>query len=175
MPPSSYQAPTKGDQKTTTTVSQSVETNLSSTSKTVGDLLEGKGKEVISVRPEHNISNVVKILKEKRIGAVLVTNMNGDILGILSERDIVRKMVDTPGHTLEQKVEDLMTKTVVTCTPSDPLVSVLRKMTEGRFRHMPVVDEKGALSGLITIGDVVNFRLNELEYEALRMKQMIVG
>ena len=175
MAPSSYQSPNVGDKEKDKTVSQSAETNLSSTKSKVADLLEKKGNGVISVRPEQTIQEVINILREKRIGAVVVTDADGKMHGILSERDIVRKMAETPGQTLPQKVQDLMTKSVVTCTPSDPLVSVLRKMTEGRFRHMPVISENGELQGIVTIGDVVHFRLNELEYEALQMKQMIVG
>ena len=175
MPPTSYQSPNVGDQEKDKTVSQSAETNLSSTKSSVADLLEKKGNGVISVRPDQTIEDVVLILRDKRIGAVVVTNSDDQILGILSERDIVRKMAETPGQTLPQKVQDLMTKSVVTCTPADPLISVLQRMTEGRFRHMPVIDENANLHGIVTIGDVVHFRLNELEYEALQMKQMIVG
>ena len=173
--PSSYQAPTRGDNTYASTVSQSVQSNLASQNSRVSDLLEKKGNEIFSVCPEQTIQTVVMLLRDKRIGAVLVRDDNGDMVGILSERDIVRRMADTPGQTLPQKVRDLMTTKVITCQPSDALVSVLRKMTDGRFRHMPVTDASGDLVGLVTIGDVVNFRLNELEYEALRMKQMIVG
>ena len=104
----------------------------------------------------------------------MVTDQNGALQGILSERDIVRRMADTPGQTLPQSVEALMTREVQTCAPEDRLMDVLKTMTEGRFRHMPVLSD-GRLCGVITIGDVVHFRLQELEYEALRMKQMIVG
>ncbi|MEM7747924.1 MAG: CBS domain-containing protein [Pseudomonadota bacterium] len=173
--PSSYQAPTRGDKDNAPTVSQSVQSNMSAQNSTVATLLDKKGNDIFSVRPDQTIEAVVMLLRDKRIGAVLVTDDAGNMVGILSERDIVRRMADTPGQTLPQKVEDLMTSKVVTCTPSDQLIDVLRKMTNGRFRHMPVTDNNGQLLGLITIGDVVNFRLNELEYEALRMKQMIVG
>ena len=173
--PSSYQAPTRGDKSQASTVSQSVSSNLSGQHSTVSILLQQKGPEVFSVRPDQTIETVVMLLRDKGIGAVLVTDDNEKILGILSERDIVRRMADTPGQTLPQEVQGLMTSKVVTCHPDDELVSVLRRMTDGRFRHMPVTDHDGNVLGLITIGDVVNFRLNELEYEALRMKQMIVG
>lgn len=173
--PSSYQAPTRGDKDNAPTVSQSVQSNMSAQNSTVATLLDKKGNDIFSVRPDQTIEAVVMLLRDKRIGAVLVTDDAGNMVGILSERDIVRRMADTPGQTLPQKVEDLMTSKVVTCMPSDQLIGVLRKMTDGRFRHMPVTDNNGQLLGLITIGDVVNFRLNELEYEALRMKQMIVG
>ncbi|WP_170472451.1 CBS domain-containing protein [Ruegeria profundi] len=174
MAPTSYQAPTRGDKQDKSTYSQSTGSNLSQSQTTVAKLLEGKGDAVFSVRPNETIHTVVNILKEKHIGAVLVTDQNGALQGILSERDIVRRMADTPGQTLPQSVEDLMTKEVQSCSPDDTLNAVLKTMTEGRFRHMPVVRD-GLLCGMITIGDVVHFRLKELEYEALRMKQMIVG
>ncbi len=174
MAPSSYQSPMRGDKAETTTYSQSTDSNLSHTQTTVAKLLEGKGDAVFAVRPNDTIHSVVEILKEKHIGAVVVTDQNGALQGILSERDIVRRMADTPGQTLPQSVEDLMTRDVHTCAPDDLLMDILKRMTEGRFRHMPVVKD-GNLSGVVTIGDVVQFRLNELEYEALRMKQMIVG
>ncbi|RLK07440.1 CBS domain-containing protein [Ruegeria conchae] len=174
MAPSSYQPPTRGDKAAKATRSQSVETNLSHTQTTVSKLLEGKGDAVFSVRPNDTIHSVVDILREKRIGAVVVTDQNGSLQGILSERDIVRRMAETPGQTLPQSVADLMTTEVKTCSPDDYLNDVLKTMTEGRFRHMPVLSD-GNLRGVITIGDVVHFRLKELEYEALRMKQMIVG
>ncbi len=174
MAPSSYQAPMRGDKEDKTTYSQSTGSNLSQSQTTVAKLLEGKGDAVFSVRPNETVHSVVNILKEKRIGAVLVTDQNGALQGILSERDIVRRMADTPGQTLPQSVEDLMTKDVQSCAPEDTLNDVLKTMTEGKFRHMPVLRD-GNLCGVITIGDVVHFRLKELEYEALRMKQMIVG
>ncbi len=174
MAPTSYQAPMRGDKDKKTTHSQTTGSNLAQSQTTVAKLLEGKGDSVFSVRPNETIHSVVNTLKEKRIGAVLVTDQNGALQGILSERDIVRRMADTPGQTLPQSVEDLMTREVKTCSPDDPLNEVLKTMTEGRFRHMPVLRD-GNLCGVITIGDVVHFRLKELEYEALRMKQMIVG
>ncbi|MES0863434.1 CBS domain-containing protein [Ruegeria sp. SCPT10] len=174
MAPTSYQSPSRGDKADKSTYSQSVESNLSHAQTTVAKLLTGKGDDVFSVRPNETIHSVVNTLKEKRIGAVLVTDQNGALQGILSERDIVRRMADTPGQTLPQSVEDLMTRDVKTCSPDDYLNDVLKTMTEGKFRHMPVLRD-GNLCGVITIGDVVHFRLQELEYEALRMKQMIVG
>ena len=127
------------------------------------------------VRPEQTIQTVVMLLRDKPIQAVLVRDDNGDMVSIPSERDIVRRVADTLSQTLPQKVRDLMTTKVVTCQLSDALVSVLRKMTDGRFRHMPVTDASGDLVGLVAIGDALNFHLDELKYEALRIKQMIVG
>ncbi|MFC3613404.1 CBS domain-containing protein [Lutimaribacter marinistellae] len=174
MAPSSYQAPMRGDKTKPDTQSQTTSSNLAQGQTTVAKLLEGKGDAIYSVRPSDTIHEAVNQLKEKRIGALAVTDEAGTLMGILSERDIVRRMADTPGQTLPQQVDALMTREVVTCTPDDYLIDILKRMTEGRFRHIPVV-QNDRLCGMITVGDVVNYRLRELEYEALQMKQMIVG
>jgi CBS domain-containing protein len=114
------------------------------------------------------------MLRDKRIGALLVTDANGHVQGILSERDIVRKLAETPGQTLPQKVEENMTRDLKVCALDDTLIDVLRRMRDGGFRHMPVVEDED-LCGILTIGDVVNYRLKELEQEALQLKQLIVG
>lgn len=172
--PSSYQAPSRSTDDATKTVSQSASSNLSSSSPTVQMVLEQKGKDVFAIRPQDTLEIAVKVLRDKRIGALLVTDATGALKGILSERDIVRKLAETPGQTLPQRVEEVMTSEVQTCAPSDIMEDVLRRMTEGRFRHMPVSDASGLL-GMVTIGDMVNFRLTQLEHEALQMKQLIVG
>ena len=174
MAPTSYQSPHVGDKADKHSYSQSAESNLSHSKSTVAMVLDQKGRDVVTVRPTDTIVTVVETLRDNKIGAVVVTDQNGTVKGILSERDIVRRLADTPGHTLPQKVEDLMTREVQVCSPEDPLFEVLKHMSEGAFRHMPVM-EGDALVGIITVGDVVGFRLNELEYEALRMRQMIVG
>lgn len=171
--PASYQAPKRGDTEPKT-YSQSASSNSSSETAVVANLLDGKGDAVFSIRPQSTLKDAVMELSAKRIGALMVRDAKGDLVGILSERDIVRKLADTPGETLPKKVEDIMTKSVEVCAPSDTLVSVLRRMTSGHFRHMPVVD--GAkLVGMLTIGDVISYRLTELEHEALQLKQLIVG
>lgn len=172
--PTSYQAPTRGDLEKKTTRSQSAESNISHDTATVQQLIARKGDVVYTIAPGETLSTAVKVLRDRRIGALLVADGTGALQGILSERDIVRKLAETPGQTLPQTVAENMTSKVESCTPSDPLVSVLRRMNQGRFRHMPVL-ENGKLCGMLTIGDVVNYRLNELEYEALQLKQMIVG
>lgn len=174
MAPFSYQPPTRGDKAGQASHSQSPESNLSHGQSTVASLLETKGDAIFSIRPNDTVGHAVEALKEKRIGALVVTDQNGTLQGILSERDIVRRLADTPGHTLPQLVEEIMTREVKTCAPDDPLIDVAKVMNEGRFRHLPVLKD-GKLAGMITVGDVVNFRLKELEYEALRMRQMIVG
>ncbi|MEM0946064.1 MAG: CBS domain-containing protein [Pseudomonadota bacterium] len=172
--PTSYQAPSRKDREKDRTFSQSADSNVQANHAAVAQVLDGKGGDVFSIKPDETLGRAVEILRDRRIGALLVTDDAGSLVGILSERDIVRKLADTPGQTLPQLVGDVMTKKVETCTPDEALVSVLRRMTAGRFRHMPVV-ENGSLRGIVTIGDVVNFRLNELEYEALQLKQLIVG
>lgn len=179
--PTSYAGPRRDDGKTKKTYSQSTaeHTQASPSNKsidfgTVAQLLSHKGNDIFSVKPGDMMGHAVDIMREKRIGALLVTDESGALTGILSERDIVRKLSETPGQVLKQKVEVLMTKKVQTVSPSETLVEVLHRMTTGRFRHMPVLDG-GKLVGMVTIGDVVNFRLKELEYETVRLKQMIVG
>ncbi|MEM6711357.1 MAG: CBS domain-containing protein [Pseudomonadota bacterium] len=174
MAPASYRAPTVGDAQRNATVSQSVSSNVSNQTATVSKLLDHKGQGAFTIRPSDTLKDAVQVLKEKRIGALIVTDSDGVMQGILSERDIVRQLAVTPGQTLPQTVEENMTRNVVTCKMADPLVSVLQRMTDGRFRHMPVM-EGDLLVGIVTIGDVVNYRLNELEHEALQLKQMIVG
>ncbi|SLN43441.1 Hypoxic response protein 1 [Pseudoruegeria aquimaris] len=172
MAPTSYQPPVKGDDSKSH--SQSVDQMMAMGNATVATILAGKGSDVYAVRPQDSIAEATRVLKEKQIGAVVVKDAAGQLVGILSERDIVRQLADTPGETLGQTVADVMTSSPVTCTPDEPLLEMMKRMTEGRFRHLPVLDGE-RLVGIITIGDVVSYRLRELEYEALKMKQMIVG
>ncbi|THH38249.1 CBS domain-containing protein [Aliishimia ponticola] len=172
--PTSYQAPMAGDKEKPSSVSQSLETNAKTETARVSNLLDTKGRALITITAGETISNAVKILRDEKIGALVVLDSHGALEGILSERDIVRKLAETPGQTLPQTVAENMTRDVKTCGPDDTLVSVLRRMSEGRFRHMPVM-ERGAVVAMITTGDVVNYRLTELEHEALQLKQLIVG
>lgn len=171
--PSSYQSPMRQDQDDAAG-SKSQTVNVSDQNATVADVLAGKGGEVFSIKPNETLGTAVQELRDRRIGALVVTDDAGALVGILSERDIVRKLADTPGQTLPQQVGDVMTKEVQTCGSSAPLVGVLKQMTEGRFRHMPVVTD-GQLAGMVTIGDVIQHRLTQLEHEALHLKQLIIG
>ena len=170
----SYQAPKRQDQAKQSSQSQSASSNTQSGMATVAEVLKGKGNDVYTINPDDTLHQAVELLRDKRIGAVLATDEAGALCGVLSERDIVRKLADTPGQTLPQLVRDVMTQKVETCSPDEALITVLKRMTAGRFRHMPVTDA-GKLVGMVTIGDVVNFRLTELEHEALQLKQLIVG
>ncbi|KLN61077.1 inosine-5-monophosphate dehydrogenase [Kiloniella spongiae] len=172
--PTTYQAPRKSDNQQKKTVSQSTQSNFAAGTATVQNIITNKGDDVFSISPQDTLGKAVELLSEKRIGALVVSDTGVGLLGILSERDIVRKLAETPGRTLPHKVEQVMTSNVEVCTRDEALVSVLRRMTDGRFRHMPVVENE-KLVGVVTIGDVVNYRLNELEYEALQLKQLVVG
>jgi CBS domain-containing protein len=171
---SSYRPSVRGDTQNNTSKSQSTDTALSGVLTPVSRLLAAKGNDVYSIGPGNTVHDAVKILREKRIGALLVIDENNKLTGILSERDIVRKMAEMPGKTLPSAVKDLMTKEVITCGPDETIVQVLKLMTEKRIRHIPVVQGDDLL-GMITIGDVVHHRMAELEHEALRLKQLIVG
>ena len=131
------------------------------------------GTDVVSVKSGSGIIDAVRLLSEKRIGAVLVME-NGAPVGILSERDIVRELGRRGEGCLSDKVDDLMTRDMVSCAPGDMADQVLSKMTEGRFRHMPVM-ENGKMAGLISIGDVVKARLSELSMEKDALEGMIKG
>jgi CBS domain-containing protein len=130
--------------------------------------------EVVSVPPGTLVSDVAKVLSEKRIGTVVVSSDGRIAEGILSERDIVREIGRRGQICLGEKVEQMMTTDLVTCARTDRADDVLAVMTERRFRHMPVV-EGGEMVGLITIGDVVKYRLSELAMEKDALEGMIMG
>lgn len=142
---------------------------------TVAKILMSKGTaDVVTVPPGTLVSEVAKVLSEKRIGTVVVSSDGKKALGILSERDIVREIGRRGQTCLSDKVDDMMTSNLVTCSRADPADAVLATMTNGRFRHMPVVEE-GEMVGLITIGDVVKYRLSELAMEKNALEGMIMG
>ena len=172
--PESYRPHLRKDDTETRTASQTVASNTTHGNARVRDLLRGKTGTLHTIRPQQTLHEAVEMLRDHNIGALPVTDATGALIGILSERDIVRKLADTPGRTLPHKVEEVMTRKVETCVAEELLVTVLKRMTEGRFRHMPVVEGE-ALVNLVTIGDLVHFRLTELELEALQIKQLIVG
>lgn len=170
----SYRGHLKADDEQRRTRSQTIESNLPKNTATVRTILEDKGNVVFSVKPGDEVRQAVQVLRTNRIGAVLVLGADGGLVGILSERDIVRELADSGEKILSLPVSDLMTRETVTCGPDERLIEMLLRMTQGRFRHLPVV-ENDRVIGVVTIGDVVKRRLEELEYEALKMKQMIVG
>ncbi len=131
----------------------------------VSDILGSKGNAVATIRPEAKISTVVRRLKLEGIGAMVVSEDSVQVVGIISERDIVRALVEDGAGLLEKRVLDLMTSPVKTCTLDANIKEIMAVMTRSRIRHLPVVEE-GRLVGIISIGDVVKNRLEEVELEA---------
>lgn len=129
---------------------------------------------VLTISPDDNLVDAVKILSEKRIGALIVSRGDDAVDGILSERDIVRELGLRGPSCLDGKVSGVMTTSVMGCAPGDSAVSVLERMTEGRFRHMPVLED-GKMVGVISIGDVVKARIDEVEHENSALTDMISG
>jgi len=137
-------------------------------------ILKTKGNSVITIAPTATIGEAVDLLAKKRIGAVVVSADGTIPQGILSERDIVRGLGAEGAALLERRVETAMTRTVVTCGPDDQIGDLMALMTERRIRHVPVL-RGGRLAGLVSIGDVVKFRVDEIEYEASSLKTYIAG
>lgn len=142
----------------------------------VQQILKSKDSDAVVTVPSNTpVSEAARILAEKRIGTVVVSDDNGETAaGILSERDIVRELSRSGGGCLTQAVSDYMTRDLVTCTRDLSADAVLQQMTDGRFRHMPVVED-GKLVGLITLGDVVKARLSQLAMEKDALEGMIMG
>src|SRR5881227_4419994 len=138
---------------------------------TVRAILDTKGHQVQSVEPGAKLSAAIKILSERRIGAVLVMSQ-GRIEGILSERDIVRVLGERGAGVMDEPVNSVMTRKVVCCRPTDTVAAIMEKMTSGKFRHLPVL-ESGELVGLISIGDVVKWRVKEFESEQEALQNYI--
>ena len=138
----------------------------------VSSVLKNKGHDVVSVAPHQTIASVVKVLTQNRIGAAPVINEAGQLIGIISERDIIRGMSEYAGTVLTLPAEQLMTREVKTCTSEDQLVDIMEVMTLQRIRHLPVV-ENGELRGIVSIGDVVKQRLEEVQSEAEELRSYI--
>lgn len=132
------------------------------------------GTDVVTIGSGASVAEAAKLLSEKRIGAIIVTDPAGGPAGILSERDVVRELGRRGATCLDDTVDSLMTKNMISTAPNETTDQVLKKMTDGRFRHMPVM-ENGAMSGLISIGDVVKARLSELAMEKDALEGMIKG
>lgn len=129
---------------------------------------------VITIEPGASVAEAAALLSARRIGSIVVSATGTDVAGILSERDIVRELGKRGPGCMSDKIDDLMTTEIVSCSPSEDANDVLEKMTEGRFRHMPVVED-GAMVGLISIGDVVKARLSQLSMEKDALEGMIMG
>lgn len=130
----------------------------------VRDILAAKGSAVVTMQPDATVADLVAALAERRIGAVVVSVDGRSIAGIVSERDVARGLNTHGGDVLNLRIDQLMTADVQTCAPGDEVSSIARIMTDRRFRHLPVAHD-GALVGIVSIGDVVKKRIDELETE----------
>jgi CBS domain-containing protein len=139
---------------------------------TVRAILSRKGRDVSTIAPTASLSEAVKVLAERRIGAVVVTGPDNRVAGILSERDIVRVLGERGPEALQDNVAAVMTRKVSTCQESETVAVLMEKMTAGKFRHLPVV-EQGRLVGIVSIGDVVKLRVEEIEGETEALREYI--
>ena len=137
-------------------------------------MLSAKGNEVATTLPETVISTVIRMLKLEGVGAIVVSEDGAHVVGIISERDVVRGLAEHGAELLDMQVADLMTRNVKTCSPEDDLNHVMTEMTRSRIRHLPVTKE-GRLCGIVSIGDVVKTRLDELETETSVLQDYIGG
>lgn len=140
----------------------------------VASILKTKGTEVATTPPDATIASVALQLKLRGIGALVVSEDGASVLGLIAERDVVHGLADHGARLLELRVSQLMTRSVVTCAPDDSIKSVMALMTRHRVRQIPVV-EGGRLRGIVSIGDVVKHRLDELELEANVLRDAFIG
>jgi CBS domain-containing protein len=140
---------------------------------TVKAILSKKGSAVVTIAPAASLADAAKLLSSHRIGAVIVTDPEARVIGVLSERDIVRALADRGAAALDVRVEQAMTRRVVTTVESDTVGEVMERMTAGKFRHIPVVEDD-RLVGVVSIGDVVKYRLEEVERETNAMRDYIL-
>ena len=140
----------------------------------IQELLRTKGFHVITVRPIATVLEVVELLKEYNLGAVVVSSDGREVSGIVTERDIVRRLLEGTDF-LTGPVSEIMTTDVQTCTAQDSVRSLMTIMTEQRIRHLPVVDDHGRLSGIVSIGDAVKSHITEIEFERDQLEGYVSG
>jgi CBS domain-containing protein len=141
----------------------------------VHQILKAKGDNgVVTVKPGTGVAEVAQILAERRIGGVVVSSDGKKAEGIISERDIVRALAVRGPNCMQECVDDMMTRKPVCGARTDSADDIMKRMTEGRFRHMPITED-GVLVGIVTIGDVVAARLEELSMERNALEGMIMG
>jgi len=140
----------------------------------VSILLENKQQDVATISQERSVADALQLLKERGIGALVVTGAKAPIAGMFSERDVVRALATSGEAALQQKVAELMSSEVTSCSESTELNELMTTMTERRIRHVPVVED-GHLVGLVSIGDVVKARLEELEHDKKDLLDYVAG
>jgi CBS domain-containing protein len=140
----------------------------------VHTILRNKGKSVVTIHPDATVERAVGVLRQRGIGALVVSDDGENVAGILSERDIVEGLGRYGSGLLAVSVAEVMTCPVVTCEPEDGVAELMAEMTNRRIRHFPVVED-GRLIGIVSIGDLVKNRLDQIEYEAHSMRSFIAG
>lgn len=140
---------------------------------TVSTILADKGREIVTIEPSASLADAAKLLAERRIGAALILGADRRLVGIISERDIVHALAARGAAALDEPVSRTMTRKVETCNESETISNIMERMTNGKFRHVPVVDQ-GRLVGIVSIGDVVKHRLQEMERESAAMRDYIL-
>jgi CBS domain-containing protein len=138
----------------------------------VSIILAGKGREIVTIEPNASLADAVQLLSAKRIGAALILGADRRIAGIISERDIVRALAARGAAALNEPVSQTMTRKVETCNESESVANLMERMTAGKFRHMPVIDQ-GRLVGVVSIGDIVKHRVLEMERDSVAMRDYI--
>jgi CBS domain-containing protein len=140
----------------------------------VKTILRAKGTEVVTAQAEATVAEIARLLRDKRIGCVVIAEAGGRIAGIISERDIVQGLANEGPAFLDRRASQAMVREVVSCTSETSVEELMMLMTARRIRHLPVV-ENGRLIGIVSIGDVVKNRLDELESETVQLRNYIVG
>ena len=140
----------------------------------VDAILRDKGDNVATVAPGATIAEAVAVLHRERVGALVVSRDGVKVDGIISERDVIQGLARQGGRLMETRVDELMTRRVFTCSPNDGVAELMAEMTGRRIRHIPVMRD-GALAGIVSIGDVVKTRLDEMEYETSSLRSFNVG
>ncbi|WP_191061396.1 CBS domain-containing protein [Geminicoccus harenae] len=141
----------------------------------VDSILAGKGREVRTIRPAATVADAIQRMHKERVGALVVSEDGRRIDGIISDRGIMDAIAVRGLSVVEVAITEVMAKEVFTCVPQDEVSSIMAVMTNRRIRHLPVVDEQGRLAGIISIGDVVKHRIDEIQFEAEAMREYIVG
>ncbi len=139
---------------------------------TVKAILAAKGGDVVTIEPTASVGAAARLLAERKIGALVVTGADRRVVGIASERDIVGAVAAGGVPALEKPLSEVMTRRVTTCSPTDAISTIMELMTQGKFRHLPVI-EQGRLAGIVSIGDVVKHRLEEMEREQSALRDYI--
>ncbi len=139
----------------------------------ISNILRGKGSQVVSVRTDDCVASITRTLAQHRIGAVLVVEQDATVLGIVSERDIVRAMAGMGEAVMRMTAGQLMTRVLHTVTPQSTVQEALQLMTDRRVRHLPVLERGGVLAGMVSIGDLVKARIAEAEQEAEELKHYV--